>query len=56
MRKRSSIFGTGMCFALGQFGSGIGNMIIGIIIGIIGVIICILNLPIHKKLLDKVYK
>ena len=47
------IFGTGMCFALGQFGSGIGNMIIGIIIGIIGVIICILNLSIYKKLLEK---
>ena len=34
------VFGTGMCLAMQVIGSGIGGMILGIIIGIVGLIGC----------------
>ena len=43
------IFGTGMCLAMGQIGSGTtGSFVLGIVIGIIGMGV---NYPIYKKLL-----
>lgn len=46
------VFGTGMCLAMGQIGSGTtGSLVIGIIIGIVGMIVMGVNYPIYKKLL-----
>lgn len=45
------IFGTGMCFALGQFGAGALFMAVGIVLGLVGAAICIINYPLYKKLL-----
>ena len=47
------IFGTGMCLAMQVIGSGIGGMILGILIGIIGLIGCGVNYPIYKNMLEK---
>ena len=47
------IFGTGMCLAMQVIGSGIGGMILGILVGIIGLIGCGVNYPIYKKMLEK---
>ena len=46
------VFGTGMCFGMQVIGSGITDMVIGIIVGIIGMIGCGVNYPIYKKMLD----
>jgi hypothetical protein len=46
------IFGTGMCLAMGQIGSGTtGSFILGIIVGVLGMIGMGVNYPIYKKLL-----
>ncbi len=46
------IFGTGMCLAMGQIGSGAtGSFVLGIIIGVLGMIGMGINYPIYKKLL-----
>ena len=47
------IFGTGMCFALGQFGAGGLFIAVGIVLGLVGAAICITNYPLYKKLLKK---
>ena len=47
------VFGTGMCLAMQVIGSGIGGMILGILVGIIGLIGCGVNYPIYKKMLEK---
>ena len=47
------IFGTGMCFGLGVFGTGTVIMVIGILLGLIGVAICTINYPLYKKMLKK---
>lgn len=47
------IFGTGMCLAMGVLATGIVAMIFGIILGIIGIAICIINYPLYLKLLQK---
>ena len=47
------VFGTGMCLAMQVIGSGIGGMILGILVGIIGLIGCGVNYPIYKKYLEK---
>ena len=47
------IFGTGMCFGLGVFGTGAVHMVIGILLGIAGAAICIVNYPLYKGLLKK---
>lgn len=47
------ILGTGMCFSMGVLGSGIAAMVFGIILGIIGIAICIINYPLYLKLLKK---
>ena len=44
------VFGTGMCLAMGQIGSGTtSSFVLGIAIGVVGMIG--VNYPIHKKLL-----
>ena len=45
------IFGIGLCFGLGVFGTGAVHMVIGILLGIAGAAICITNYPLYKKLL-----
>ena len=47
------VLGTGMCFSMQVIGSGITDMVIGIIVGIIGIIGCGVNYPIYKKILEK---
>ena len=48
------IFGTGMCLAMGQIGSGTtGSFVLGILIGVLGMIGMGVNYPIYKKLLAK---
>ena len=49
----SLVLGTGMCFAMQVLGSGIMDMIIGIIVGVIGIIGCGVNYPIYKKMLER---
>ena len=46
------VLGTGMCFAMQVLGSGIIDMVIGIIVGIIGIVGCSINYPIYKKMLE----
>ena len=46
------IFGTGMCLGMQVIGSGIGGIVVGIIIGIVGMIGCGVNYPIYKKMLE----
>ncbi len=46
------IFGTGMCLAMGQIGSGTtGSLVLGILAGIVGMAAMGVNYPIYKKLL-----
>ena len=48
------VFGTGMCLAMGQIGSGTtGSFVAGIVIGIIGMLGMGVNYPIYRKLLEK---
>ena len=47
------IFGTGMCFGLGVFGTGAIFMVIGVLLGIVGAAVCIINYPLYNKLLKK---
>ena len=47
------VFGTGMCLAMQVIGSGIGGMILGIVVGLIGLMGCGINYPIYKKMLEK---
>ena len=44
------ILGTGMCFAMKVLGSGVVDMVIGIVVGVIGIIGCSVNYPIYRKL------
>ena len=47
------IVGTGMSLAMQAIGSGIVSMIAGIVIGIVGFILCGINYPIYKRMLEK---
>ena len=48
------VFGTGMCLAMGQIGSGTtGSFVLGIIVGVVGMAGICVNYPIYKKLLAK---
>lgn len=44
------IFGTGMCLAMKVIGD---NFILGIIIGIVGMLLIVINYPLYKKILAK---
>jgi len=47
------VFGTGMCLAMGQIGSGTtGSFVLGIIVGIIGMVGMGINYPIYKRILE----
>ena len=47
------VFGTGMCLAMGEIGSGtVGSLVLGIIIGIVGMIGMGINYPIYKHILE----
>ena len=47
------IVGTGMSLAMQVIGSGIVSMVAGIVIGIIGFILCGINYPIYKRMLER---
>ena len=47
------IVGTGMCLAMQVIGSGVVPMVAGIVIGIIGFILCGINYPIYKRMLER---
>ncbi len=49
----SLIAGTGMCLAMQVIGSGAGAMVSGIVIGSIGFILCGINYPIYRRMLEK---
>lgn len=47
------VFGTGMCLAMGQIGSGtVGSLVAGILIGIVGMIGMGCNYPLYKRILE----
>ena len=47
------IFGTGLCLAMGQIGSGTtGSFVLGIGIGCIGMIGLGVNYPVYKRILE----
>ena len=47
------VFGTGMCLAMGQIGSGTpGSFVLDILIGIVGMIGMGVNYPIYKRILE----
>ena len=47
------VFGTGMCLAMGQIGSGTtGSFVLSILIGIVGMIGMGVNYPIYKRILE----
>jgi hypothetical protein len=47
------VFGTGMCLAMGEIGSGtVGSLVLGIIIGIVGMTGMGINYPIYKHILE----
>ncbi len=48
------VFGTGMCLAMGQIGSGTtGSFVLGIIVGVIGMAGMGVNYPIYKRILEQ---
>ena len=49
----SLIVGTGMSLAMQAIGSGIVSIVTGIVIGIVGFILCGINYPIYKRMLEK---
>ena len=49
----SLIVGTGMSLAMQVIGSGTAGMVAGIVIGIIGFILCGINYPIYKRMLER---
>lgn len=49
----SLVAGLGMCLAMQVIGSGLGSMVLGIVIGIIGFVGCGVNYPLYKKMLEK---
>lgn len=47
------VFGTGMCLAMGQIGSGTaGSFVLGIIIGVSGMVGMGINYPVYKRILE----
>lgn len=47
------VFGTGMCLAMGQIGSGTtGSFVLGIIIGVIGMVGMGINYPVYHRILE----
>ena len=47
------MFGTGMCLAMGEIGTGtMSSLILGIVIGLIGMVGMGINYPVYKKILE----
>ena len=47
------VFGTGMCLAMGQIGSGTaGSFVLGIIIGVSGMVGMGINYPVYKRIFE----
>lgn len=47
------VFGTGMCLAMGQIGSGTtGSFVFGMMVGILGMAGMGINYPIYKRILE----
>ena len=49
----SLIAGTGMCFSMQVIGNGMAAMILGVVAGIIGFVLCAINYPIYRRMLEK---
>ena len=49
----SLIVGAGMCLSMNVIGKGTFSMVAGIVIGIIGFVLCGVNYPIYKRMLEK---
>ena len=50
----SLVFGTGMCYTMGEIGNGsTTSMVIGIVLGVVGIIGMSVNYPIYKKLIAR---
>ena len=49
----SLIVGTGMSLAMQVIGSGIISMVVGIVVGIIGFVLCGINYPIYRRMLER---
>ena len=49
----SLVAGLGMCLAMQVIGSGLGSIVLGIVIGITGFVGCGVNYPLYKKILEK---
>ena len=47
------VFGVGMCFGLNVFGKETSLIFIGVLLGLLGVVICIVNYPLYKRMLKK---
>ena len=48
------VFGTGMCLAMGQIGSGsTASFVLGIIVGVLGMAGMGVNYPIYKRILER---
>ena len=47
------VFGTGMCLCLGELGSGVPAMILGVALGVVGIVGASVNYFIYQKLLQK---
>ncbi|MDO4386053.1 MAG: dihydropteridine reductase [Clostridia bacterium] len=48
------VFGTGMCFTMGQIGGGTtGSFVLGVIIGLLGMAGMGVNYPIYRRILEK---
>lgn len=47
------LLGIGMCFSMEILGSGLVAMVFGVVLGVLGIAICILNYPLYLKLLKK---
>ena len=47
------IVGTGMSLAMQVIGSGVVSMVTGIVTGIMGFVLCGINYPIYKRMLER---
>ena len=47
------IFGLGLCLAMQVIGSGVFNIVLGILLGIVGMIGMIIAYPVYRKMVQK---
>lgn len=45
------VLGVGLCLSMGVIGSGTLMFVLGIIVGVIGIVLCSINYPIYTKIL-----